>query len=173
MFVLCGEGAIPCYRGPAIRQNLHVRFSKVDHRFDREDHAGAHFDAFIRMPVVKDVRGVVEQLAYAMAAEIAHDRAALCFGIGLDGCTDGTRSGARLDGLNASQKALIRHFEQTLSRSFDLANRVHATRIAVPTIYDIGDVDVDDVAFAQGFIVWNAVANNVVDRGANRMGIAT
>src|SRR3546814_16324126 len=43
----------------------------------------------------------------------------------------------------------------------------------VPTVYDDGDVDVDDVAVFETLVVaWNAVADDVVHRGADRLGEA-
>ena len=42
----------------------------------------------------------------------------------------------------------------------------------MPAIDDQGHVDVDDVAFAQRLVIGNAVADDVVDRGADRLGIA-
>src|SRR4029078_13081936 len=45
-------------------------------------------------------------------------------------------------------------------------------RIAVPTVHDQGHVDIEDVAVAQGLVVRNAVAHDMIDRGADRLAIA-
>ena len=47
-----------------------------------------------------------------------------------------------------------------------------AAGIAVPAVDDDGDVDVDDVAVAQRLVARDAVADDVVDRGADRLAIA-
>ena len=41
----------------------------------------------------------------------------------------------------------------------------------MPAVFDDGDVDVDDVAFFQLLVTGNAMANLVVDRGANGFGV--
>ena len=39
----------------------------------------------------------------------------------------------------------------------------------MPAIFDDGDIDVDNVALFQDFVIRDAVTNLVVDRGANRL----
>src|SRR5690606_41451135 len=49
----------------------------------------------------------------------------------------------------------------------------HAAGVAVPAVEDHGDVDVEDVARGQHLpLVGDAVADDVVDRGANALGEA-
>src|SRR5690606_9731097 len=74
---------------------------------------------------------------------------------------------------DAAHQTFIGDFEETLSSAFDLANRIHAAGIAVPTIDDICDVNVDNITFTQRLIIRNAMANNVIDRGANRLHVTT
>jgi len=52
-----------------------------------------------------------------------------------------------------------------------LADDEHAAGVAVPAVLDDGDVDVDDVALFERLVIGDAVANLVVDRGANRLGV--
>ena len=47
----------------------------------------------------------------------------------------------------------------------------HAAGIAMPTIFDDGDVDVDDIAFFEQLFVGNAVADLMVDGSADGLGI--
>ena len=47
----------------------------------------------------------------------------------------------------------------------------HAAGVAMPAVFDDGDVDVDDVAFFQRLVVGNAMTHLVVDGGANRFGV--
>src|SRR5262245_38223614 len=42
---LCGEGAVAGHRGPAVGEDLHMRAAQIDHRLDREEHAGLECDA--------------------------------------------------------------------------------------------------------------------------------
>jgi hypothetical protein len=48
-----------------------------------------------------------------------------------------------------------------------IAHNEHAACITVPTVFDDGDVDVDNIAFLSTFVIGNAVANLMVDGGAN------
>src|SRR5262245_65394596 len=43
---LGGERAVAGDRGPAVGKHLHVRAAEIDHRLDREEHAGAQHHAF-------------------------------------------------------------------------------------------------------------------------------
>jgi hypothetical protein len=50
----------------------------------------------------------------------------------------------------------------------DIAREEHAAGVAVPAVENRGDVDVDDVAVLQPLLARDAVAHDVVDRGADR-----
>ena len=41
----------------------------------------------------------------------------------------------------------------------------------MPTVFDDGDVDVDDIAFFEHLVIGNAMANLMVDGGANGLGV--
>ncbi len=75
------------------------------------------------------------------------------------GCTD----------LDAAQHRLVGDVDQPLRLHADLADAVHPAGIAVPAVEDGGDVDVDDVAVLQPLVARNAVADDVIDRGADRL----
>ncbi|MNY00243.1 hypothetical protein D3C86_1327270 [compost metagenome] len=90
----------------------------------------------------------MEQASDAMAAEITHHGAAFRFRIGLDRSADRAGAYAGLYGRNTAQQAFIGHFHQPLGSALDLADRIHAARIAMPTVKHIGHVDIDDIAFA-------------------------
>src|SRR5690606_40503977 len=107
MFVLRGQRAVAGNRGPAVGENLYVRLAEIDHRLDGENHARTHFRPLILLSVVKNVGGIVEKPSDAMTAEIAHDRATLALGMGLDDGADrsDTRTGLHL--ADAQHQALI------------------------------------------------------------------
>jgi len=42
----------------------------------------------------------------------------------------------------------------------------------VVAVLDNGDIDVEDVTVLQGFVIGNAMADDMVDRGADRLGEA-
>src|SRR5690606_11726577 len=49
------------------------------------------------------------------------------------------------------------------------ADDEHAAVVTMPAVLDDGDVEVDDVALFQRPLVGDAVADAVIDRGANRL----
>jgi hypothetical protein len=67
---------------------------------------------------------------------------------------------------------LIGDVDQPAGFELHVAHQVHPRRVAVPAIHDHGHVDVHDVAVAQRLLFRNAVADDMVDRGAERVAIA-
>src|SRR5678815_689091 len=101
-----------------------------------------------------------------MAAEVSYDRVAACFGMALDGSGNVAQAVAGLRVLNADHQAFVRDVDEAASLQRHVADQIHATGIAVPAVYDRGDVDVDDVAVLKGTIRRNSMAHDMVDRGA-------
>ena len=114
----------------------------------------------------------MEETAEAVAAEIAHDGAALAFGILLDGETDVAGVGAGLRHRDPAQQRFVGDVDQPFGATRNGADTVHAAGIAVPAVEDERDVDIDDVAFTERLVVGDAVADDVIDRGADRLAIA-
>ena len=75
---------------------------------------------------MQNVGRVVEQPPDAVAAEVAHHRAALGLRIGLDRLADGAGARTGLHRLDAAHQAGVGHFQQPFGRALDLADRVHA-----------------------------------------------
>src|SRR5262249_43516831 len=158
--------------GPAVGEHLHVRAAEIDHRLDREEHAGAQHDAFARPADVHDVGLVVEQAADTVAAEVAHDAHVLALDIALDGGADGGGGRARPDHRNAAHHRLVGDLDQPFGAARDRTHGIHPAGVAVPAVEDEGDVDVDDVALLERLLARNTVADHVIDRGAGGFAIA-
>ena len=77
-----------------------------------------------------------------------------------------------LDGGDAAHQRVIGDLEQPLGGARDLADRIHAARIAMPAVDDQRHVDIEDIALFQRTRAGNAVADHVVERGADRLGKA-
>ena len=60
---------------------------------------------------------------------------------------------------------------KSFGRNGNVAHHEHAAGVAMPPIFDDSDVNVDDVTFFQGFFIGDAMANLMVDGGANGFGI--
>ena len=114
----------------------------------------------------------MEQPAEAVAAEIAHHAHVLRLDKGLDRRADIAGGAAGLDRGDAAHHRVVGDFDQPLGAARDFADRIHAAGIAVPAVEDQRDVDIDDVAFAQRLLVRNAVADDVIDRGAGGFAVA-
>ena len=121
---------------------------------------------------MQDRRRVVEDAAEAVAAEIPDDGTPLAFHEGLDGRADIVGRPARPDRGDAAHHGLVCNFAQALGPARDLAHIIHPARIPVPPVDDQGHVDVDDIALAQRLLVRNAVADDVIDRGAGGFRVA-
>ncbi len=172
MLELSRKRAVPRHGGPAVGQDLHVRAAEIDHRLDREEHAGAQHDAFAGPAHVDDVRLVVEQPAEAMAAEVAHDAHVLGFDKGLDRGPDVARGRAGPDHRDAAHHGVVGDIDQALGAARDRADPEHPARVPVPAVEDQRHVDIDDVAFLQRLLARNAMADHVIDRGAGRLAVA-
>src|SRR5690606_6324950 len=136
------------------------------HRFDGEEHARAKLGPRAGIAGVDDLGRVVEQPAQAMAAEIAHDAVAVRLGIALDRMGNVAEPRAGLHFRDAAHHRLIGHLDQLLRLDRYLADAIHAARVAVPAVDDRGHVDIDDIAFLERLGPRDAVADDMVDRGA-------
>src|ERR1700731_2888853 len=148
-----------------------MRTAKIDHRLDGEEHAWLEQHAVAAAAVMENVGFIVKEAAKAMAAKVAHDGTAFGLGIFLDRRADIAGRCARPDGRHAAHQRLIGYLHEALRPTGDVANKIHPARIAVPAIEDQGHVDVDDVAVPEWFAVGHSVANDMVDRGADRFAI--
>ncbi len=110
----------------------------------------------------------MELPADAVAAEFAHDREAVAFGVVLDGCADVAQVRSRPDRANALPHCLVGDLAQASSLDRRRTDVEHAARVAVETILNDGDVDVDDVAGLELLVAGDAVAHDVVHRRADR-----
>src|SRR5579872_993962 len=133
MFELRRQRAIPRHCGPAVRQDLHMRLAEIDHRLDREEHAGAQLHAFAGAADMNDVRLVMEHAPQPMTAEIAHHAHALWLDIALNRMTDVACGGAGLYGSDAAHHRLIGHLDQPLGLSRDRRDGIHPAGIAIPS----------------------------------------
>src|SRR5204863_6445169 len=143
--------------GPTVGEDFYVRLAEIDHRLDGEEHAGLQRHAFAGPADMDDVGLVVEQPAQAVAAEIAHHAHALRLDKTLDGVADVAGGGAGLYRGDAAHHRLVGHLDQPLGLAGDRAHRIHPAGIAIPTLDDEGDVDVDDVAFLEQPVPGHAV----------------
>ena len=87
--------------GPAILQKLHLPASGVDHGLDGEGHAFLQQLTCSGAAVVKDLRGLVEAPANAVAAILANYGEALGLRVALNDVTDVPQGGPGAHGFDA------------------------------------------------------------------------
>ena len=115
-----------------------------------------------------DLRVFVEATADAVPAEFAHDGKTFGFGVALDGMADVAEGRTGAHHADAAPHRFVGNVHQAAAENADVANEVGAVGVAVPAVFDDGDVYIDDVAVFQGFVRGDAVADDVIDRDAGR-----
>jgi len=77
------------------------------------------------------------------------------------------------DLLYAQEQTLTGDFDESAGMRADVADTEHLAGIAVVAVLDDGDVNVDNVATLELLVAGYAMANLMIDRGADRLGEAT
>ena len=148
-----------------------MTFALVDHGLDGENHAGFEFQAWAFAAVVQDLRFAVEGAADAVAAKFLYDGIACVFGNLLAGVAYVAQCRAGFDGFDARHHGGVGGVYQALGDGGDFADGKHAAGVAVEAVFFDGEVDIDDVAFFEGFVVGDAVADDVVNGCAAGFGV--
>src|SRR5712672_2884200 len=166
---LCRQAMVLGNDGPAVGELADRGLACVDHRLDREGHSGLETRAGSGATIVQHLRLFVEFTPDPMAAELAHHAVAVAFGMLLDRGTDVTEKSPGPHRPDAQPHALVGGLAQALCLDGGFSDVVHAAGIAVKTVFDHRDVDIQDIARLEHALPRNAVADLVVDRGADRL----
>ncbi|MCY1365116.1 hypothetical protein D9M69_519500 [compost metagenome] len=121
---------------------------------------------------MQDLRLLVEHRADAVAAVLADHRVAQLLGMFLDHFADVAQARARPDQLDALVHAFLGHAAELVGPFRDLAHGEHLAGVAVVAVLDHRHIDVEDVAILERLVIGDAMADHVVDRGADRLGEA-
>ena len=117
-----------------------------------------------------NVWGSVEYLAKAVAAIVAHDGIALFFSVCLNGVANIADSVAWFYLGYAEHHGVVGYLRQALGFDRRFASPIHTAGVAMPTIDNDGDVDIDDIAVFEPERAGDAMADDMVDRGADGFG---
>ena len=109
--------------------------------------------------------------ADTVAAEFAHDGKAVLLGVLLNDMADIAEAGARSHLRNTQPHAFKGNVAQPPCLDRRFADDEHAAGVAVITVLDGGDVDVEDVAVLERLVAGNAVADLMIDGNARRLGV--
>ena len=104
----------------------------------------------------------MEYFANAVAAILSDNGKILFLSILLNRMANIAQESPRFDELDAAQHALFGDLANTLGNDGRFADIKHAASVTVVTVFDDGDVDINDVAFFEAFIAGDAVADDVV-----------
>lgn len=144
-----------------------------NHGLNREGHARLALSDRLVLGVMGDVGRTVEYRVDAVADICSDDAAVLGLGVGLNGIAKVAEQGARLHQLDGLVEALASRLDHTNSirvRLGSVADVVCLVEIAVVALVVERDVEVDDVAVEEYALVGNAVADDLVQRGTDRLG---
>src|SRR5215469_6407263 len=94
----------------------------------------------------------------------------MALGIALDRVADGADASTGAYDCDAAHHRLIGYVDEPSRLDRDaLADKKHPAGVAVPAVDDWGHVDVEYVALDQPSVARNAVTDDMVDRGADRL----
>ncbi len=146
MFPLRGKTSIFGLDGPAVTHFANFALSGINHRLDGKNHAWGEFFQSAWATVMQNLRLFVEHLANAMAAKFTDYAVAGLFCMLLDHETNIAQVCTRFDFRNAEPHAFERDFSQSLGKDGRFADKKHAAGIAMITIFDDGNIQIDSVA---------------------------
>src|SRR5208282_1955398 len=164
---LGGQTVIFGHYRPAVGELANRRGAGVDHRFHRERHARFHDEPGAGLSVVQYLWLFVKSAADAMTAEFPHYAESMLLGAALYRMSNIAKSGAGTHLADAVPHAVIGDFTQTLCLHRRRPDVEHAAGVAVPTIFDDRDINIDDVAGFQFFLSGHTVTDHMINRGAD------
>ncbi len=170
---LSGPLAIYGRAGPVIGPGHIAVLAQSNHGFDGECHAGFALANGLVLGVVWNVGRAVEDCVDAVAHVRSDDATAFGLGVFLDRVAKLAEQGARLHQLYGLREALPRSFCHT--------DRVRVSLGLVTDIVCLGEgavvalvieryVEIDDVTVEEDALVGDSMADNFVDRCADRLG---
>ena len=167
MLPLRGKGLILGDHRPAIRQQADVASARIDHRLNGEGHAGHQLQAGAGFAVVQYLGVFVVDAADAMPTVLSDHGKVIRLRVGLDGMPDVAQARPGFDLLNALPHGLIAGRRQAAGEYGGIAHQVHSAGVAVESVADHRDVDIDDISAFEAFVPGNAVAHHMIDGSAD------
>ncbi len=119
---------------------------------------------------MEDLGVFVKLLAYAMATKFPDDAEATGFGMTLNCTTDVSEGAAWTNSPNSVPETFPGNPAKPTSLYRWRSDLEHSASVAVISILDDGDVDIEDVSVAQDSFAGYPMANLMIYRGANGFG---
>jgi hypothetical protein len=148
----------------------------TNHGFNGEGMSGRHDAVGLVVGIVQDIGRGVEGRSNAVAAKIADRTVSFRYHVLFNDPADFLVLAARLDDRAGGNPAVVGGLQQVgrfgIDRAAVVRDDKHFRTIAVIAVEVDGNVEVDNIADGEGTVVWNAVANHLVDGGATGLGVA-
>lgn len=170
MFELCREAAVLGDDRPAVGFEFYLLFAGIHHGLNGKAHPRPQLCPGARLTIVEHLRILMEFTSDTVPAIFTHDGVVVALDMGLDGVPDIAQAASRSDLLDTDPERLLGDFDQPFGQDGGLSDAEHLTGIAMEAILDDGNVNVDDIPFFQPLLAGYTVADNLVDRGADRPG---
>src|SRR5882757_1664713 len=155
--------------GPAVGQQSHVTLAGIHHGLHRERHSALQLKARTGLAVVQNLGILVIHAADAVAAVFAHNRIIALFHERLNRVSDIAQPRARLHGFDSTPHRFETGFRQPLRMRRRLAGEIHPAGIAMESIANHSDIDVDDVAGLEPLVIRNSVTHHVIHGSTDRL----
>ena len=135
----------------------------IDHGFDGKRHSLEKFQSGARSAVMQYLWLLVKLVAYAVATVIAHHRVVVGFRMSLYGMTYITQAYPRSHQLYTFVQAFLGYLYQALGMTGNGADTIHLAGVAIPTIFDNSDINIDNISGLKDlFVCGNAMADHLV-----------
>lgn len=159
--------------GPVVGPGLIPVRSNTDHRFNGKAHARLRCSDGLILRVVGNVGSTVKELIDTVTAVGPNDTAVLTLGVFLDDIAILAEKCSwfdELDGLIQAFACCLSDANSIRVRQSFIANVVCLVQVSVESAVVKCNVDVQDITVLKDSLVGNAVANDFVDRCADRLG---
>jgi tetratricopeptide (TPR) repeat protein len=169
---LRGPLLVPRDRRPAVRPDVVVNPAERQHRLDRERHTRLHDDADRGVVEVRHDQPGVERGADPVAGEVPYHAVLEAVRVRLDDPPDGVQRPAGGNRPDAAHRRLVGALDKQPRLLIHGPGEERGVGVAVHPVQERGDVHVDDVAVVDHRVVGYAVADDLVQRGAQRFRVA-
>ncbi|MPM79469.1 hypothetical protein SDC9_126503 [bioreactor metagenome] len=166
------DAAVLGEHGPVVVPLVPVVAAEGDHRLDRERHPRLDHRGGERRVVVRDDQAGMEGGVHAVAGVVADHAVAEPLGVLLDGEPDDVDATSGLHHLDRPVHRRLRPVHQVDHLGGDVTTEERVAVVTVHAVLVCGDVDLDDVTVLERALVRDPVTDDLVHRGADRLGEA-
>lgn len=167
MFELGREFIIESLHGPLVFEKFRLVGSFVDHRLYREDHARFHDSSSIFRGLMIDIGFFVELDPDTMPRVFSYDSVALFLGVFRYRESDISYKIPRPYFVDSEMETILGYFNDFLGSGTYFSDDIHLRSIAVVSIEDNRDVDIQDISFPEEFmLIGDSMTDSIIQGDA-------